>query len=133
MIKKIAIIGAGFAGLSAALELKKKDSRNQLEIEILEQDSRVAGMSAGFKLQDWDWALEDHYHHVFESDQAIKDFVKELGLSKQLFYKKVETRTLYQSEFYRLDSALALLKFKEIPFFDRWRTGLVLAFLKINS
>lgn len=125
---KIAIIGAGYTGMAAAFELSKIPG---VDIEIIEQAGRVGGMAAGFKAKGWQWALEDHYHHVFDTDQDFRRFVADLGLSSQVFYKKTKSGTLYHGKIHRLDSAVTLLQFQEISLWARLRTGAVLAFLKL--
>lgn len=125
---KIAIIGAGFGALAAAFDL----SQDQIDqIEIIDAQAVAGGMASGFERQDWDWSLEEHYHHVFATDQAFKDFLQDLGLQDQLFFKKVKSSTLYQGQLFQIDSAWSLLRFSKISFLSRLRTGLVLAFLKI--
>jgi protoporphyrinogen oxidase len=126
--KKIAIIGAGFSGLAAAYDLSKNKN---LDISIIDYENRSGGMAAGFKKENWDWTFEDHYHHVFDSDQAFKDFLAELGLLEQMIYKKTKATTYYHGKAHLLDSAISLLSFKEISLLSRLRTGAVLAFLKI--
>lgn len=125
---KIAIIGAGFGGLAAAWELSK---RGDHQIEMIEPQNRAGGLAIGLKQNNWNWSLESHYHHAFDTDQAIKDFVKELGLSHKLIYRRAKSSTLYKGKIYQVDSALSLLRFKELSFWSRLRTGVVLAFLKI--
>lgn len=125
---KIAIIGAGYAGLAAAFELSKIRGN---QVELIERADRAGGMAAGFKAKNWRWALEDHYHHVFDSDLDFARFVEELGLGDQLFYQKSKSGTLYHGKIHRLDSPATLLMFREISFVSRLRTGVVLAFLKL--
>jgi protoporphyrinogen oxidase len=127
-IMKIAIIGAGFGGLAAAWELCKGGEH---QIELIEPQNRAGGLAIGFKQDTWDWSLEAHYHHAFDTDQALKNFVKELGLSQELIYKRAKSSTLYHGKIYQVDSALSLLQFKELSLWSRLRTGAVLAFLKL--
>jgi protoporphyrinogen oxidase len=125
---KIGIIGAGFAGLSLALELSKDPTA---EIEVLEANPGAGGLALGFGLPHWEWMLEEHYHHAFDTDIALKKFVADLGLSKELIYKRAKSSTWYKGKLYQVDSASSLLGFKQLPLIDRLRTGVVLAFLKV--
>ena len=125
---KIAIIGAGFGALAVAYDLSK-DKNNS--IEIIDPNDSAGGLAAGFKEEGWDWSLEEHYHHVFDTDKAFKQFLSELGLREQLVYKKAKSSTLYNGKIWQIDTPWTLLKFKEISLFSRLRTGAVLAFLKI--
>ncbi len=125
---KIAIIGAGFSGLAAAWELAKG---GQHQVEIIEPQNRAGGLAIGFKQDGWDWSVEEHYHHAFDTDLALKQFVTQLGQSKDLLYKRTKSSTLYKGKIYQVDSALSLLQFKELSLWSRLRTGAVLAFLKL--
>lgn len=126
--KKVAIIGAGFAGLALAFDLAKNKN---LQVEVIESMDRAGGMAAGYKEENWSWTLEDHYHHAFGTDKALQQFLTDLGLRDQLVYKYAKASTLYKGKFYQVDSALSLLRFKELSLWSRLRTGAVLAFLKL--
>ena len=69
---KIAIVGAGFTGLSAAFELSKKGH----EVVIFEKDSNPGGLAIGFKEKPWNWSLEKHYHHWFSNDYEVINLAK---------------------------------------------------------
>ncbi len=125
---KIAIIGAGFGSLAAAFDLSKIKGN---QIEILDSNEFAGGLAMGFKEDNWNWSFEEHYHHAFDTDKALKQFLSELGLRNQLIYKRAKSSTLYNGKIHQIDSPLSLLKFKEISFLSRLRTGAVLAFLKI--
>lgn len=125
---KIAIIGTGFGALAAAFDLSKLKN---VEIEMIDAHQFAGGMATGFEKDEWDWSFEEHYHHVFDTDQAFKSFLADLGLRDQLIYKKTKSSTLYNGKIHQIDSPLSLLAFKEISFLSRIRTGVVLAFLKL--
>ena len=123
---RIAIIGAGFTGLAAAWCLSKSGH----EVDIFEKESLPGGLAIGFSDHNWNWALEKHYHHLFTSDSAIINIAKKTGHRINFYHPT--TSTWIQKGIFHLDSPMHLLKFKGLPFIDRLRTGLVLAFLKIN-
>ena len=72
---KIAIIGAGFTGLSCAFELGK----NGHEVHVFEKDGEPGGLAIGFEEKKWDWTLEKHYHHWFANDNSVIDLAKEIN------------------------------------------------------
>lgn len=125
---KIAIIGGGFTGLTAAYELTKKGHK----ITLFEKEKYLGGLAHGFTRPGWDWHLESAYHHLFTNDFAILSLIKELGLSDKLLIKRPVTATLWGGVSYPLDSPIHLLRFPGIPIIDRVRTGILLAFLKLN-
>ncbi|PIY17476.1 amine oxidase, partial [Candidatus Dojkabacteria bacterium CG_4_10_14_3_um_filter_Dojkabacteria_WS6_41_9] len=77
-MKKVAIIGAGFTGLTAGYELAKKG----VDVTIFEKSSDIGGLAGGFTLEGA--SLEKAYHHLFRTDTAILSLLDELGLSKEL-------------------------------------------------
>lgn len=147
---KIAILGAGFAGLTAANELIKQKH----EVHIFEKSEQSGGAAGGFKRQGWDWYVDYAYHHWFTSDRAILNLCKEIGFTKNMVLHPI-TATAYPTdestknqetnaedlfeEFlgknvrsYKLDSPIDLLKFDRISLIDRLRTGMTLALLKFG-
>ena len=75
---KIAIIGGGLTGLSAAYQLSKKGHT----VTIFEKEKYLGGLAYGFKKPTWKWHLEAAYHHLFTNDIVILDLIKKLGLQK---------------------------------------------------
>ena len=84
--KNIAIIGAGFAGLSCAYDL----ARAGYKVTIFEKDSQIGGLAGSFSLGNGT-TVENFYHHLFASDNAILDFVKEIGLGEKIKVNKTKT------------------------------------------
>jgi len=125
---KIAIIGAGPAGLAAAYDL----TRAGHQVTIFEGAPTVGGLASGFKAPHWDWTLEKFYHHWFASDAAILGLIKELGWSDQVLFPRPITAMYHDGKFYPFDSPLAVLRFPGIPFLDRLRFGFVALYLRLT-
>lgn len=123
---RVAILGAGIGGMSAAYDL----IRAGCQVEIFEADGRVGGLSAGFKCPTWDWNLEEYYHHWFASDKHVLGLVDELGWRDRVIFKRPITAVYHAGRFFPLDSPAAVLAFPGLPFFDRIRLGMVVAYLK---
>ena len=117
--KSIAIIGAGLAGLSCAYDLAKEG----YSVTIFERDDQIGGLAGSFSLGNGT-TVEKFYHHLFASDNAILDFVKEMGLGEKIKVNKTKTGIFCNQKVYSLASPLDLLKFKELKFIDRIRMGL---------
>jgi len=134
---KIAVLGGGITGLTAAYYLAKKKH----EVTIFEKEKFLGGMAAGFKAEGWDWYLEKTYHHLFANDWDFLNFAKEIGFNK-VFFQSPETASLYQNSkfqfpnsnysIYPLDTPVDFLKFPVLSLFDKFRAGLILAFLKLS-
>lgn len=125
---KIAIIGGGLTGLSAAYQLTKKGHA----VTVFEKEKTLGGLAYGFKKPEWKWHLEAAYHHVFTNDTIILTLIKELGLSKNLILTRPITATLYKDKQYQLDSALSLFRFPALSIVDKFKTAILLGILKIN-
>ena len=123
---KIAIIGAGFTGLSAAYQLLK----NGHEVTLFEKDSFPGGLALGFRLENWQWSLEKHYHHWFANDDSVLNLTKELKY--EVVTKRAKTSVYLKGSSYQLDSPLNALLFPKLKVIDRLRMAGALGFLRYN-
>jgi protoporphyrinogen oxidase len=127
---KIAIIGAGYAGMSAAYDLKKAGH----EVIIYESANYVGGLAAGFKEPDWDWSVEKFYHHWFQSDGSMMGMIQELGLSDKMIFPRPLTVMLYKGNWYPFDSIINALRFPGLGFgLNKIRFGFVGLFLRLTN
>ncbi len=122
---KIAIIGAGFTGLAAAHQLGKDHN-----ITVFEKNLNPGGLAQGFKQSNWDWSLEDHYHHIFTSDKNIYDLA--LKVRHPIDFYQPKTSTWIDNHIYQLDSVASLMRFTPLSMISRIRTGIGMASLKLN-
>ena len=127
---KVAIIGAGAAGLAAAYDL----TRAGHSVTIYEATSAVGGLAGGFKAPHWDWTLEKFYHHWFATDKSILGLIKELGWTDRVLFPRPYTAVYYKGKFYTLDSYLTALTFslRNFSLFDVIRFGLGGVYLKVT-
>jgi len=125
-MKRIAIVGAGAGGLSAAYDL----ARAGCQVTIYESDDQVGGLASGFSRPNWEWSVERYYHHWFASDKHILGLINELGWSDRVIFPRPVTVVYYDDRFFPLDSPIAVLRFPGIPFLDRLRVGAVVAYLR---
>ena len=134
---KIAIIGGGLTGLSAAYELTKHGH----SVMVYESAPVLGGLANGFKEKNWDWSLEYSYHHWFTNDRAVLKLINELTLKDTLIIKRPITAN-YNSKLsfdspeganmFQLDSPKHLFLFPGLSFVDKVRTAALLGFLKIT-
>ncbi len=123
---KIAIIGTGFTGLTAALELSKKGH----SVTLFEKDTHPGGLALGYKKREWEWSLENYYHHWFTNDDTILTLARELN--HPVIIRRPKTSVFISGKIYQLDSFFALMKFPKLPFWDRIRMAETLGMLKFN-
>jgi protoporphyrinogen oxidase len=126
---RIAILGGGLAGLSAAHNLSKEHS-----IVVYEAESQLGGLASGFRGQNWDWTLERAYHHIFSSDKEILQFLKQVGFER-VFFSSPITSSLYDKgedyKVYAIDTPFELLRFPLLSFVEKMRAGVTLGALKV--
>src|SRR3990167_9612350 len=123
---RVGIIGGGFTGLSAAYYL----SKNGHEVDVFERDDRPGGLAIGYKEPEWDWTLEEHYHHWFTNDKSVLDLAHEIGHNVEI--KRPKTSSFVDGDIFQLDSPQSLLKFPKVNILDRLRMGASIAFLRYN-
>jgi len=147
---KVAILGGGIAGLTAAHELAKAGH----SATVYEAADQAGGLASGFRDASWEYPLERFYHHLFTTDSAIRGLVEEIGYGESLaFYKQITAqwwnggpRTLQGGlEYFSVGigpakkkipvpdivaTGLSVVGFPAMPLLDRMRMGAVAGYLK---
>jgi protoporphyrinogen oxidase len=116
---RTAVIGAGFSGLSAALEL----ARRGIAVTVVEADPDVGGLAGSFDVNGE--RLEKFYHHWFTNDRHVGDLVDELGERDRIVYRPTRTGMYFANRIFRLSSPADVLKFSPLPLVDRVRLGIL--------
>ena len=121
-MKKIAIIGAGPAGLTAAYKLTKLG----FNVEVFEASNTVGGMSK--TLQMWGQLVDLGPHRFFSNSSIINNFWLEIIENE---YTKVSrlTRIYYENKFYHYPLR-AFNALKNLGIFES--VFCVLSYLKIK-
>jgi protoporphyrinogen oxidase len=123
--KKILIVGGGYTGLVAALRLSADDNYS---VTLVEAAADLGGLAGGFKIQGT--SLEKTYHHLFLTDTAILDLVKELGLQDKLMWCASSVGIFRDAKIHPFKTPGDLLKFSPCNFLGRLRTGFAALYLK---
>ncbi|MFH2002613.1 MAG: NAD(P)/FAD-dependent oxidoreductase [Planctomycetota bacterium] len=118
MTEKIAVIGGGISGLSAAyFALKKGNS-----VDLFEGAGRLGGLAASFDFNGLN--IEKYYHFICGNDFELVNFAEELGIGDKLHFRPSKLSFFYNGKFYRFGSPLNLLRFSPISLLSRIRFGL---------
>ena len=128
MPRKIAIVGAGFAGMGAAFYLKQLQP--DLEVSIFEGDAQVGGLAQGFKMPEWDWSVERFVHHWFSTDKIAFDVAEAVGLKDDIILRSAKSSCYSSGRIAQFDSAWSVLNFPFLSMADRFRAGLATALIK---
>lgn len=128
---KIAILGGGLTGLTAAYHLVKKGHT----ITIYEGAARLGGLAQGFRKEGWEWDLERTYHHIFSNDSEILGLAREIGYKGFAFHTPLTASLFGEVNNYRIfpvDSPKDFLMLPELTLIAKLRAGATLAFLKLS-
>ena len=130
---KIAIIGAGFTGLSAAYQLAKKGHT----VTIFEKDTHPGGLAIGYQEKGWEWTMEKHYHHWFTNandavnhDQTVLNLAKEIG--HEVLIRKPKTSVYVDGEIFQFDSPAKVLQFPKLSMLERIRMAAVVGVIRYD-
>lgn len=127
---KIAIVGAGFTGLSAAFDLARAGD----EVTIFETNLFAGGLASGFKEDHWDWWVEKFYHHWFESDHAMLGLIDDMRVRNMVIFPRPYTVMYHAGAFYPMDSIINAIKFPGLGWgFDKLRFGLTGLYLRLAA
>jgi protoporphyrinogen oxidase len=124
---KIGIIGAGAAGMAAAWDLVRAGH----QVTVFEAGNEVGGLAAGFKDDQWEWALEKFYHHWFQSDKDVLTLIEEIGHSDKVMFPRPKTSYWLDGKVYRSEINLSALQLP-LSWLAKIRLGLFGAYLKLT-
>ncbi len=116
---RIAVIGAGISGMSAAWEIVNSGET----ADIYERDAVSGGLAGWFDVGGT--TLEKFYHHLYNKDEDLINLINEAGLGESLVFKNTATSCFHGNRIYRLSSPLDLLRYKPLSFMDRIRLGML--------
>jgi len=122
-VRRVAVIGAGPMGLSAAYRLLCAG----VAAHVYEADDRPGGMSASF---DFDGLpLERYYHFINLPDEQLFGLLAELGLEAKLRWQATRMGFFRpdaagKGRLHRWGNPLALLRFPDVSLLTRLRYGL---------
>jgi protoporphyrinogen oxidase len=115
---RIAVIGAGVAGLTAAYRLTAAGHT----VDVYERWPGLGGQAATLDLGDG-VRLERYYHHLFTTDRHIARLFDELGLPGELEWRESTTAMLARGRLWPFTTPGDLLRFGPMPPLDRVRMG----------
>jgi protoporphyrinogen oxidase len=115
---RVAILGAGVAGLTAALRLGEAGH----DCDVYERWPGLGGMAATVDVGGGH-RLERYYHHLFTSDRHIARLYDELGMPDELEWRDSTTAFFIEGRQWPFTTPLDLLRFRPLPLHGRVRMG----------
>ncbi len=118
-LKHVAVVGGGITGCAVAFFLNKKNYK----VTLIESAPSLGGLAGSFSV---DGAYIDYfYHHFYTSDKAITSLAGELGLEKDIIWRKTKTAVFANRKIYDISSPLSLIKFKPLSLKGRLKLALL--------
>ena len=128
MSARVAVIGAGVAGLTAAYELGKAGAR----CHVYERWPGLGGQAATLDVGDG-VLLERYYHHLFTSDRHIADLFRELGMPEGIEWLPSSVAFFAAGRSHPFTTPLDLLRFPAMTPLARVRLGLAVLRLQYGA
>lgn len=113
----VCIIGAGLAGLAAALSLVKSG----FPVIVLEKEPVLGGLARAITIGGE--SLDAFYHFICRPDTELIDLIKRLGLQEKLHWYPSRTSYFQHGRTYKFTTPFDLMHFDPIPFWQRVRFG----------
>ncbi len=124
---KVAIIGGGFTGLTAALRLAEAG----YEVTVLESGAELGGLAASFQIGGE--PLEKAYHHLFRTDVDILQLADELGISDRLEWLESSLAIYRDGRTWSFVTPLDLIRFSPCSLVGRIRLGIMALRIKYKT
>ena len=124
---RVAVIGAGVAGLTAAYELGKAGMR----CDVYERWPGLGGQAATLDVGEG-VLLERYYHHLFTSDRHIAGLYRELGMPDGIEWLPSSVAFFARGKSHPFTTPTDLLRFKPMTPAARLRLGLAVLSLQLR-
>ncbi len=114
--KPIAILGGGFSGLAAALELLE----NGEKVILLESSDQLGGAAVSTSIPE-DRRVPVGYHQIVGSDKHLINMIDRLGLMRRVRWKNTHISTFADGKNINLASPKDMMRYKRLPLVSRIR------------
>lgn len=113
----IAIVGAGFLGLTLALRLAASGHR----VTVFESADEIGGLAGAWQIGDVVW--DKHYHVTLLSDGFTRKIVEEIGLGDEFEWVETKTGFYTDGKLVSMSNTLEFLKFPPLGPIGKLRLG----------
>jgi protoporphyrinogen oxidase len=117
--QSLAVVGGGITGIAAALTLARS---GKFRVTVLEKQKELGGLDLAYKWQDL--VCDRFYHVVLPTDACTLEFIADLGLSENVYWRKVKSGFFGQGQLVSLSSLADFVRFPFLSFGQKIRLGL---------
>lgn len=103
--KKAIIIGAGMAGLAAAINLLEQG----FYCTVIEAQHQAGGLAGFFTVEGKNFPIG--YHHILYRDKPLLSMLKKMGLYEYVAWKKAKVLFTVNNEIYSLTNPVDFIRF----------------------
>ncbi len=103
-MKRVVVIGGGYAGMAAAHTLLKQDG---CKVTVVEKNPVLGGLAGSFEHAKKFFPLG--YHHILQGEKHLLGIIKELGLEGRLAWKPIKM-LFHINGLYDLRNPLTILR-----------------------
>lgn len=114
----VAVVGAGVAGLAAAVRLAERG----WSVHVFDPAATPGGLAGGFQVGGT--SLERYYHHLFRSDVVAQRWLDDLGLLDRLEWLPATMGFYSGGRLHPFGTPWSLVRFRPLRLVDRLRLGL---------
>jgi protoporphyrinogen oxidase len=111
----VAVVGAGLAGLTAALRLAEAGHK----VKVFERYPRPGGLARVMEVEGE--ALEAFYHHLFTSDTSYVALAEELGVAELIDWLPSRMGIWTDGKLWDFGTPQSLLRFRPLRLIDKAR------------
>jgi protoporphyrinogen oxidase len=117
---KIALVGAGFLGLTLALRLANAGAK----VTVFESAGEIGGLASAWQISDvpaitWD----KHYHVTLLSDTHTRKIVEEIGLGDEFEWVETKTGFYTNGRLVSMSNTMEFLRFPPLGIISKLRLG----------
>ncbi len=111
----VAVVGAGLAGLTAALRLTEAGN----DVKVFERYARPGGLARVMDVEGE--PLEAFYHHLFTSDSSYVSLAEELGVADLIDWLPSRMGIWTEDSLWDFGTPQSLLRFRPLSLVDKLR------------
>lgn len=127
MSKRVAVVGGGISGLSAAYFALQKG----FSVNLYESTDRLGGLAASFDFNGL--TIEKFYHFICGGDYKLIELSRRLGIGDKIKFQPTTTAYYYNGRYYSFSTPFDLLRFSPISLTSRFKFGLNIIYSKYTK